>query len=90
MGKESTSNAGATGVTGSIPRLGRSPGEGNGDPLQYSSLENPMDSEPGRKQPFLRWMPDGLESFEEPLHMTAGNPTARHTEMKIMEHLIQE
>ena len=75
---------------GLILGLGRSPGEGNGDPLQYSSLENPMDSEPGRKQPFLRWMPDGLESFEEPLHMTAGNPTARHTEMKIMEHLIQE
>ena len=28
---------------GSIPELGRSPGEGNGNPLQYSSLENPMD-----------------------------------------------
>ena len=28
---------------GSIPGLGRSPGEGNGDPLQYSCLENPMD-----------------------------------------------
>ena len=27
---------------GSIPGLGRSPGEGNGSPLQYSSLENPM------------------------------------------------
>ena len=27
----------------SIPGLGRSPGEGHGDPLQYSSLENPMD-----------------------------------------------
>ena len=27
----------------SIPRLGRSPGEGNGNPLQYSCLENPMD-----------------------------------------------
>ena len=27
---------------GSIPRLGRSPGEGNGYPLQYSCLENPM------------------------------------------------
>ena len=26
-----------------IPRLGRSPGEGNGYPLQYSCLENPMD-----------------------------------------------
>ena len=29
----------------SIPRLGRSPGEGNGNPLQYSCLENPMDGE---------------------------------------------
>ena len=28
---------------GSIPVLGRSPGEGNGSPLQYSCLENPMD-----------------------------------------------
>ena len=28
---------------GSIPRSGRSPGEGNGYPLQYSCLENPMD-----------------------------------------------
>ena len=29
--------------TGSIPGPGRSPGEGNGNPLQYSCLENPMD-----------------------------------------------
>ena len=29
--------------TASIPGLGRSPGEGNGSPLQYSCLENPMD-----------------------------------------------
>ena len=28
---------------GSIPGLERSPGEGNGNPLQYSCLENPMD-----------------------------------------------
>ena len=28
---------------GSIPGLGRSPGEGNGNPLQYCCLENPMD-----------------------------------------------
>ena len=28
---------------GSIPGLGRSPGEGNGNPLQYSCLENSMD-----------------------------------------------
>ena len=31
------------GDPGSIPGLGRSPGEGNGSPLQYSCLENPMD-----------------------------------------------
>ena len=39
-GKASTYNAGDL---GSIPGLGRSPGEGNGNPLQYSCLENPMD-----------------------------------------------
>ena len=32
-----------TGDEGSIPRLGRSPGEGHGNPLQYSCLENPVD-----------------------------------------------
>jgi len=31
------------GDVGSIPGLGRSPGVGNGNPLQYSCLENPMD-----------------------------------------------
>ena len=33
----------SAGDTGSIPGLGRAPGEGNGNPLQYSCLENPMD-----------------------------------------------
>ena len=39
--KESTFNAGDTGSTNSIPGLGRSHGEGNGNPYQYSCLENP-------------------------------------------------
>ena len=39
-GKESACNAGDL---GSIPRLGRSPGEGKGYPLQYSGLENSTD-----------------------------------------------
>ena len=39
-GKESAYNVGDL---GSIPVLGRSSGEGNGNPLQYSCLENPMD-----------------------------------------------
>ena len=41
--KESACNAGAAGDLGSIPGLGRSPGEGNDNPLQYSCLENSMD-----------------------------------------------
>ena len=41
-GKESTCNAGDT---GSIPGSGRSPGEGNDNPLQYSCLESPMGRE---------------------------------------------
>ena len=40
VGKESACSAGDL---GSISVLGRSPGEGNGNPLQYSCLENPMD-----------------------------------------------
>ena len=40
VGKESACNAGDV---GSIPGLGRSLGEGNGNPLQYSYLENLMD-----------------------------------------------
>ena len=39
-GKASAYNAGDP---GSIPGSGRSPGEGNGNPLQYSCLENPTD-----------------------------------------------
>ena len=38
------------GDTGLIPGLGRSPREGNCNPLQYSCLENSMDGEPGRQQ----------------------------------------
>ena len=42
--KESAYNAGDL---GSIPGLGRSPGEGKGSPLYYSGLENSMDKESG-------------------------------------------
>ena len=42
-GSEVKASASNVGELGSIPELGRSPGEGNGDPLQYSCLENPME-----------------------------------------------
>ena len=41
--KNPLASAGDTRDAGSIPGLERSPGEGNGTPLQYSCLENPMD-----------------------------------------------
>ena len=44
-GKASACSVGDAGDSGSIPRSRRSPGGGNGNPLQYSCLENPMDRE---------------------------------------------
>ena len=41
--KNLLANTGDLRDVGLIPGLGRSPGEGNGNPLQYSCLENPMD-----------------------------------------------
>ena len=43
--KNSPANAGDMRDTSLIPGSGRSPGEGHGNPLQYSCLENPMDKE---------------------------------------------
>ena len=43
MVKNSSAISGDAGDTGLIPKSGRSPGEGNGNQLQYSSLGNPMD-----------------------------------------------
>ena len=42
-GSEGKASAYDAGDPGSIPGWGRSPGEGNGNPLQYSCLENTMD-----------------------------------------------
>jgi len=46
--KESACSAGDTRNTGLIPGLGRSPGKGNGNPLQYSYLKNSTDREAWR------------------------------------------
>ena len=43
--KNLPANVGYTGDAGLIPGSGRPPGEGNGNPLQYSYLENPIDGE---------------------------------------------
>ena len=46
--KNLPASAGDIRDVGSIPGLGRSPAVGNGNPLQYSCLDNPMDREPVR------------------------------------------
>ena len=46
--KNLPANSGDTGDVGSVPGWGRSPAGGNGNPLQYSCLENPMDREAWR------------------------------------------
>ena len=51
-GKESVYN---TGDPGLIPGSGSSPGEGNGYPLQYSCLENPMDGGAVRTSGYNSW-----------------------------------
>ena len=49
-GSEVTASTWNSGDPGSIPGSGRSPRGGNGNPLQYSCLENPMGEEPDRLQ----------------------------------------
>ena len=48
--KNPPANAGDAGDTGSMPELGRSPGGGNGNPVQYSCLGNPIDRRPAGLQ----------------------------------------
>ena len=48
--KNPSANAGDIRDADSIPELGRFPGGGHGNPLQYSCLGNPMKEEPGRLQ----------------------------------------
>ena len=50
MVKNLPANAGDAGDAGLIPGSGRAPGEGNGNPLQYSCLDNPMDRGAGGLQ----------------------------------------
>ena len=58
MGKESSCNAGDTGDVGSNPGSGRSSGGGNGNPVQYSFLGNPMDR--GGWQATVHWVTKSL------------------------------
>ena len=72
-GKESTSNAGDEGP---LPGLGRSPGEGNSNPLQYSCLESAMDRGAWRAT---------VHGIEVRLNLASKQPPRRH--MRITESI---
>ena len=66
--KASTCNVGDLGL---IPGLGRSPGEGNGNPLQYSCLENPMDG--GAWWATILGVAKSRTRLSKPLHSLGSN-----------------
>ena len=64
MVRNPPANTGDMGGSGSIPGSGRSPGEANGNPLQYSCLENPMDR----------------GAWQATVHLMAESNTTEHTQ----------
>ena len=62
MIKNLPANAGDVRETDSIPGLGRSPGEGNGNPLQYSCLRNPINR--GARQATIHGVAEKLDIIE--------------------------
>ena len=65
FGSDSKESACNVGDLGSIPGLGRSPGEGNGNPLQCSCLENPQ----GQRS-LVAYSPRGLKELDTAEHFT--------------------
>ena len=75
MVKNMPGNAGEAGDAGSVPESGRSPGVGNGDPLQYSCLENPTDR---RLAGYSSWGHKELNTAKQ-LSMHTGLHLCTHT-----------
>ena len=69
-GSEVKASASKAGDRGSIPGSGRFPGEGNGNPLQYSCLENPMDG--GAWQATVHWVAKSWTQLSNLTHFYIG------------------
>ena len=83
-GKASAYNAGDL---GSIPESGRSPGEGNGNPLQYSCLENPMDG--GTWLGYSPWGHKELDTTEQLHSLTLSLSLSLYTHTHTHTHTHQ-
>ena len=75
--KESACNVGDTGDVSSTPGSGRSPGGGNGNPLKYSCLKNPMNR--GASQAMVQR--DGCKEMDTTKHTHTHPHTHTHTEI---------
>ena len=82
-GKESACNVGAAGDASSIPGLGRSPGGGHGNPLQYSCQDNPMDR--GTSNAAVHGVAKELDTTES-AHARARTHTHTHTHTHTDSH----
>ena len=74
MVKNLSANAGVTRDAGSFPVLGRSPGEGNGNPLQNSCLGNPKD-----RRSLVGYSPWGCKELDMTEHTNSHTHTHTHT-----------
>ena len=97
-GKESACNAGDAGYADSIPGLGRSPGVGNGNPLQYSCLGNSTDREAWQAtvRRVQSWMQLSLlacrfgVSRRKMNHFTSFKNLSRFGEQCLLPHFMKE
>ena len=85
-GKESACNAGDL---GSILGSGRSPGEGNGNPLQYSCLENPMERESDGGRSLVGYSPWGRKESDmtERLHFIIDTESSDRPEVDVCREM---
>ena len=86
-GSEGKASAYSAGDLGSIPGLGRSPGEGNGDPLQYSCLEIPWTEEPGGLQSRVEKSRTRLSDFTS-LHIYTDEVFSLKTEISVLSTIL--
>ena len=81
MVKNPPANTGDMRDASSIPGLGRSPGRGHGNILQYSCLENPLTEEPGGLQSM--WLQNWTQLKRLSTHTSYNIPTTLHTTLCI-------
>ena len=91
MVKNPPANAGHIRDAGLIPGLGRSPGGGHGNPLQYSGLENPM-RDPRHENPRGDWQASlwGRKESDMTERLSRAQRRKRHRTQQIHHHIIHK